>query len=141
MPRQVTAMGLPNSAPIPESAREVGRQVDNTGLPDLCTIERNVLTSDGGGGFDDSWVPLAINVPCRQSPTTDGGEQVVARFRGASAGDRAVDETTSLIILPPDQDITESDRIVKDGTTYDVTMVRSYGGWEVGRPVQVKEAP
>lgn len=133
MPRPVVAPGLPGSQSFPLSARDAARHVTAGALRDVCAIERRTRVSDGGGGFTDTWAPIATGVRCMIAPDA-GGE-------GETAGDRVVDESTHTVTLPAGQDITEADRITLAGATYEVTLVLNTGAWETLRRAQVKEAP
>lgn len=104
-------------------------------LPDRATIQRNTSTPDGGGGFTQSWATLAADVPCRLAPV-GGGEDSA---RGSSGGDRISDEATSIITFAAGQDVTEADRIIVAGQTFDVQLVRRRGEYEITRRVEVKE--
>lgn len=109
-------------------------------FPDACTIERKTVVSDGGGGQTETWAPLAAGVACRISPLK-GGEATSGTSDGASAGDRALDETTHVVTMANGQDITEADRIVIGARSYEVLLVRQRGEWELTRRVDVQEAP
>ena len=102
-------------------------------LPDTCTIQRRTTISDGGGGTTTTWTDHLTNVPCRIAPT-GGGET------GTTAG-RIADETTHVITLRAGTDITSADRLIIDGTTYDMTAVRTRGAMEITRRAEVREAP
>lgn len=100
-------------------------------LPDTATIRRHTTASDGGGGTTQTWADLATTA-CRISPV-GGGE-------GATDGDRIADESTHIATLPAETDVTESDRLIVAGRTYEVTLVRSRGTWELSRRCEIKEA-
>jgi SPP1 family predicted phage head-tail adaptor len=103
-------------------------------LPDTGTIQRQSAISDGGGGQNTSWATLA-SVACELAPL-GGGEA-----RSGLVGERLADETTHTITFAHDTDITEADRVVVNGVTYDVTLVDRGGAWELERRVVVREAP
>lgn len=108
------------------------RDVAARALPGLATVQRLTRVPDGGGGFTEQWTDLAVNVPCRIAPV-GGGET-------GTRGGRIADETTHVATFPAGQDVTEADRIVINGTTYEATLVRERGGWEITRRVEVMEA-
>lgn len=115
------------------------RQTAARAFPDICAIQRKTLSSDGAGGYDETWLPIADGVPCRIDPL-EGGERANL---GATAdvGDRPQDETTHVVTMYPKRDVTEADRVVIDGQVYEVTLVRQRGAWELTRRLEVKEAP
>lgn len=108
------------------------RGTAESALPDTATLERLTSTSDGGGGFTEAWATQGAAIPCRIAPL-GGGE-------GGNAGGRVSDETSHVVSLPAETDVTESDRLVIAGRTYEVTVVRERGEWEISRRVEAKEA-
>ncbi len=104
-------------------------------LPDVATVQRAVVTADGGGGQTEAWTVLAEAVPCRLSPV-GGGETKRGSARG---GDRIADEAISIVTFAAGTDITEADRVVIAGDTFDVTLVRLRGEWELTRRCEVRE--
>lgn len=103
-------------------------------LPQTCTIQRKTTASDSGGGSSESWASLTANVPCRVAPT-GGGEQASSSNRS----DQIADDTTHVVTLPAQQDISEADRLVIGGDTFNVLLVRKRGDWELSRRVEVRE--
>lgn len=112
------------------------RATMDTLLPDVCTIRRKTTANEGGEETED-WANLATAVPCRIRPIGGGESAVTTR---GTVGGRIVDETTHLITFTAEQDVEEADRIILDGTTFDVTLVRKRGSWELSRRVEVVEA-
>lgn len=108
-------------------------------LADEASIERATKTPKEGGGRDVSWAELA-SVPCNIAPLA-GGEVATMGQSGNSgtAGDRIDDRTTHVLTVPFETDITEADRVVVSGATYEVTLVRKRGSWELVRRVELKE--
>lgn len=99
-------------------------------LPDQCVIQRRTIGSDGGGGSTESWSDH-LTVPCRIAPI-GGGED-------GQAASRISEETTHLVTLAAHTDVVEADRILIGDQTFDVTLVRKRGAWELSRRVEVKE--
>lgn len=99
-------------------------------LPDECVIQRRTVSSDGGGGSTEGWVEH-LAAPCRIAPV-GGGED------GQSAS-RISEESTHLITLAAYTDVVEADRILIGDHTFDVTLVRKRGSWELSRRVEVRE--
>lgn len=106
-------------------------------LPDVAVIERVSETSDGGGGFSESWSPVGEHA-CRFDPygksTTkgSGGES-------GSAGERLDDRTLNVVTFPAGTDVRLKDRLLIGSKTFEVTVVRSHGNWELMKRVDVKE--
>lgn len=105
-------------------------------LPDRATIQRETLVPDGGGGQTSSWSTLEADVPCRLSPVGGGEVSTGSARRG---GDRISDQSTSLITFEADTEVTEADRILVGSRTFDVTLVRVRGEWEMSRRVEARE--
>lgn len=100
-------------------------------MRDTCTLERKTRVSDGAGGSTETWADQAADVPCFIEPA--GGGEI------GMAGDRISDKTTHVVYLPAGTDVTEADRVIVAGDTFDVTAVRRWGSVEVYRAAEVKE--
>lgn len=109
------------------------RQTAQRALPDVCTVQRATTVSDGGGGTTTTWADHLTGVPCRLSPV-GGGEQ-------GTSGGRIADESSHIVTVAAGTDVTERDRLVVGATTYEVTLVRDRGAWELTRRLEAKEAP
>lgn len=116
---------------ITTAERDAMRVTAEKALPQTATIQRDSGGSDSGGGFSEDFDDLTPDVPCRVAPA-GGGE-------GGVNGGRVADETTHIVTLPAATDVTEADRLIVDDNTYDVTLVRERGEWEITRRVEVKE--
>lgn len=113
------------------------RSTLNTLLPDTATISRKT-TANVGGEETESWASIATGVACRIAPI-GGGEAGAGGGQSGAVGGRVVDETTHIVTLAAGTDIEEADRVAIDGATYDVTLVRKRGAWELTRRVEVRE--
>ena len=82
-----------------------------------CTLLRNTPTSDGMGGQTDNWQTLAM-VQGRVTPVIETGREVIDEQRLEVLN-------RWLIYFPAGQDVTERDRIVANGATYEVTSVNT----------------
>jgi hypothetical protein len=102
-------------------------------LPDTCTIQRKTIASDGGGGTSATWATHVADVACRLSPVA-GGET-------GTAGGRIADEATAVVTVSAGIDVVEGDRLVIDGQTFDIHLVRERGAWELSTRLEVREAP
>lgn len=84
-------------------------------MPDRCTIQR--LTRERVGlDFDETWTDIAQNVPCRLTEQGDVGREYVQ-------GGSVVGSSDLVMRLPFGIDITNADRVIVSGTTYDVRRV------------------
>lgn len=86
-------------------------------LTDLCSISRPTDAADAFGGQMRTWATVATNVACRIAPETRRPVEEAREGRFATIGDYVV-------TLPAGQDITERDRVVIGGLTYEVIGVR-----------------
>lgn len=91
-----------------------------TTLPGTAIISRSTQGSDGMGGITDTWNNVGT-VAARVSPSGGGVEMI--------AGGEFVAATGWVITVPVGTNVTERDRIVYDGQTYEITRTstpRSY---------------
>lgn len=106
-------------------------------LPDTGTIQRVQRTSDGAGGFDEAWNPLAT-LPCRLS-------RVATRMTGSGEyghqADRLNDQTTHTVTFTAGTDVVLGDRVIIGAVTFEVLAVRTAGSWELARHVELKGVP
>lgn len=116
---------------IPEASLAAMRSTLNRTFVDTATIQRKSVVNQGGEETE-TWADLATAVPCRIAPI-GGGETGVT-------GGRVAEQTTHTVTFTAEQDVTERDRIVVSGVTYNVTLVRKRGSWELSRRVEVVEA-
>lgn len=84
-------------------------------MPDVCTIQRRTQVRSGLD-YTYTWADIAQNVPCRITEQGDVGRE----FEQAGS---VVGSSDLIIRLPYGTDITNADRIINNGTTYDVTRV------------------
>ena len=112
------------------------RETTEGALPDTCTIRRKSVVNVGGEE-QATWGDLATGVSCGIAPA--GGGEIGGRTTG-EVGGKIAEETTHILTLPANQDIEEPDQVVTGGITYDVTLVRKRGSWEITRRVEIKEA-
>jgi SPP1 family predicted phage head-tail adaptor len=91
-----------------------------TTLPGTVIISRSTQGSDGMGGVTDTWANVGT-VAARVSPAGAGIEMI--------AGGEFVAATGWVITVPVGTSVTERDRIIYDGQTYEITRTstpRSY---------------
>lgn len=100
-------------------------------LSSVCDIERLTKTSNGAGGFTETWtspggltnVPCALNVPSKDSETVNL-DQPSSRKRYT-------------LHLPKDTDIRTQDRVVISGEMYYVECIEPFVSVEAARLVTV----
>jgi SPP1 family predicted phage head-tail adaptor len=103
------------------------RVTANQALPGTAVIHGGTLTSDGGGGYTETFTASGT-VSCRVAPASGGEMQ---------EGDRIIADSTHIITLPAETTVETDDRIVVAGVTYNVTAVRERS-WEVTRRVEAR---
>ena len=100
------------------SATEIAtmRAALDASLPDSATVKRRTLTSDGAGGFTESWATQAT-VACRLAPSgLSPAERVIS--------DKVTATSTWTITMPALTDVGVADRIVIGGSrTFEVVGV------------------
>jgi len=110
---------------------EAMRTMQEAALPDTCTIKRRTLTSDGQGGYTESWSTVDT-VNCRLSPATRLPEEI------AQAG-KLTGTTAWIVTLDHDADVTAEDRLEIGSKTLEVLAVLSGKTWETARRVICQE--
>lgn len=115
------------------SAEELASMRDDieTALPDTAILSGGTVIADGAGGGTVDFAAFGT-VSARIAPI-GGGE-------GPEIADRLADESTHMLTLPFDTDLSEADRVTVASTVYEVTLVRERGAWEISRRVEVKES-
>lgn len=97
-------------------------------LPGTAVIHSGTLTSDGGGGYSESFA-AAGTVSCRVAPIS-GAER--------EEGGRISADSEYVITLPAETAVETDDQIQVAGITYNVTAVRDRS-WEVTRRVEARK--
>ena len=94
-------------------------------LPDTCNILSVTRTSDGQGGWTESWGTATAAAPCRLDVARPGGEQVF----GAS-----VQPFTGYVLtLAHDETITTAHRVSCNSQTFSVVSVDLAKSWDGSR--------
>lgn len=104
-------------------------------LPDLATIQRKTLTTDGAGGFTETYPTVATGVPCRLSRVTSRGDLLKV------AGERIADQTTHRIAFAAGTDVRVGDRLAIGAATFEVVFLAVAGAWELARHALARETP
>lgn len=89
-------------------------------LPDTCNLLTVTNTSDGQGGFTQTWGTVDTCVKCRLDPIR-GSEQI--------AGEAIRPFHTFVLTLPYDVTITEQYRVEIGTYTYNVTSIDPNKSW------------
>ena len=98
-------------------------------LPDTCNILAVVETSDGQGGFTDSWGTASASVSCRLDQKTGMEVQAGGAIQPFSSWVLSVPQATSL---------TTDHRIEHGGNTYNVISLDDDGSWQVVKRAQIE---
>lgn len=119
---------------IPLSVEElVGMRGElNVTLPGTAIIRRHTVASDGQGG--ETWVYSgAGTVSARLSPETS------LRQAEAEIGGRMAETSSWILTVPAHTDINETDQVIYDSVTYEVSEVLTRVPWEISRRVRLEE--
>ncbi len=82
-------------------------------LPDLCDLQSVARTSDGAGGYMETWTTYAVDVPCRLAvDRTQAREEVQAG--------QVTPTQRYWLTLAYDRAIAITDRVVKAGRVFEV---------------------
>jgi SPP1 family predicted phage head-tail adaptor len=98
-------------------------------LPDLCNLLTPTYTSDGMGGFTQSFAAVLTNVPCRLD---------VIKPREQLSADRNVHFATFMLSLPYTTVVSANYRIEVNGGTYNVTGIAPDKSWNAVKRVTVE---
>ena len=94
------------------------RSVAGGAMNDLCTVQRDSKEQDEQGGFTNTgWSIVAANIPCRIATISISSQDV-------EIGDRTHTADERFLTVRFDQDIRQDDRILFEGSLFDVTEVR-----------------
>lgn len=100
-------------------------------FPEMCTILSLTKTSDGEGGWTDSWGTATANVPCRIDFGSPSKEQM--------ANNELKPFMQGIVSMAYDVVVTEQNRILLNGTTYNVTGVNAGQSWIGTKQVTVQK--
>lgn len=106
------------------------QEMQETALPDTCTISRATLTTDNAGGATLSWADVATDVPCRAGPPSSRWERIAA--------EKVQAVNVQIFTLPHDTDVRPADRIVWSGETFEV-QPGEVGSWPTALRVMCTE--
>src|SRR5512139_444892 len=86
-------------------------EVLDVALPDTCSILSLTLTSDGQGGYSETWGTATASVACRIDPV---------QSREILSGDAVQPFSRFMVTLPYDATVTQENRIQIDTTQYNI---------------------
>ncbi len=102
-------------------------------LPDTCTVTRpSNQTSDGAGGFTETYTSHATGVPCNSFPARSLSS--LAQDIQQNDQSRVVGEW--IIQVPYNTDVQLRDRIITNGVTYEVIENDSKSTWNTIQSVK-----
>lgn len=105
------------------------RATADLALPDSAVLSRATLTSDGMGGYTESWATTAT-VACRLDPP---GNARLDQWQ-----EKIMNRAAFILSVPDDTDIQSQDRASVSGSTYEVLGLLD-ASWEItSRAVVVK---
>ena len=95
-------------------------------LADSCTIQRAAASRTAQGGTRQTWSDLATGVPCRLD--------VLRGLQITASNEKEIDGALGVVLdytlyLRHDQDITEKDRVILDGHTFQIQSVLGDETW------------
>jgi len=112
---------------LPEDELTALRAVQAAALPDTAAIRRVTRTSDGAGGFTSAETTIAT-VACRLASPSSATERALAERLGQA-------ETLTLT-LPYGTDVVLADRVLVNGTTWDIVALLEHS-WSTATRVMV----
>src|SRR5512139_1289604 len=86
-------------------------EVNGVALPGTCAILSLTLTSDGQGGYTETWGTATTSVACRIDPV---------QSREILSGDAVQPFSRFVVTLPYDATVTQENRIQIDTTQYNI---------------------
>ena len=99
-------------------------------LPGTATILSVTHTSDGQGGFTDTWGTVSSNVTCRLDTAKPGTQAqfgaMIQPFQGY------------VLTVAHDQTVTTANRVVVGGYTFEVVSVDFAKSWDGSRRVYLE---
>jgi hypothetical protein len=102
-------------------------------LPDTCTIQYVSTSNNELGEAVRTYTARGTAIACRLDPMT-GPKEEYGLF-----GAELQTEGNWILTLKHDQTITLTDRVIKDGTTFEVIYVDPEKSWKASTRAQLKE--
>jgi hypothetical protein len=105
------------------------RDLAETMLPSTCSIQTLTRTSDGMGGFTNSWANTYTSIPCKLSAGPGPTAEYGAQFQVHS-------EWTLSVAF--DQAIVGGNRVVLNSDTFEVVRVKDDHDFRILRRAELK---
>lgn len=102
-------------------------------MPDTCTIQSVSTTKNNIGEAVRSYSNRDTSIQCRLDPLK-GHKEEYGMFGGVLQS-----EGNFVLTVPYDQTMTTTDRVIVDGTTFEVTFVDPEKSWNVSVRAIMKE--
>lgn len=102
-------------------------------LPDTCTIQQKVTARTTDGGFTFAYTTRTANAECRLAGLTSSQGEMLE-------GDKATALTRWVLTLHYDQAVIETDRIVHDGATFEISHLEDTHSNRTARRVYLRKA-
>jgi SPP1 family predicted phage head-tail adaptor len=99
-------------------------------MPDTCNILAGTVTSDGQGGYTETWGTATAGASCRIDKRTG---------REALSGGAVQTFGTWVLTLPHDTTITAEHRVEHDDATYSVVHVDIDKSWKASVRAELEE--
>lgn len=99
------------------------RETVNESLPDTCTIQSKTTSSDGMGGFTETWANTYTGVPCRVKADNLNPKELVEN-------DTIKGKQTYTITLAHNQTVNSTQRIVWNTQTFEIVAPRE-NSWQL----------
>lgn len=94
------------------------RERAEAALPDTLGVVRRTSESDGGLGYTEVWATVEVDVPCRVLELGEGRADREAELAGMVRA-----EGSHIVRVPIGTEVIDSDRLVWDGRTLEVSKV------------------
>ena len=91
-------------------------------MPDTCDVHTKTRTTDGQGGFTETWVTASANVRCRLD---------AYKPREVLAAGAVYPYNQYMLTLPYDTTITTNSRVTHGGNTYNVVGLDDDKSWKI----------
>lgn len=102
-------------------------------MPDTCTIQSMSTTKNSIGEAVHSYSNRGTSIQCRLDPLK-GHKEEYGMFGGVLQT-----EGNFVLTVPYDQTVTTTDRVIVDGTTFEVVFVDPEKSWNVSVRAVLKE--
>lgn len=99
--------------------------------PDTCTIQTVTRTSDGQGGYTDSWANTYTSVACRLAP-----EQ--GKYVESLEGEQLTVITSWVLTVAYNQALDETMRVVHGSETYEIVQLEDTHSYRTAKRAHLR---